>query len=117
MAVQCLIGTWQFVQYRLQDALVLWRGDELTVVIDDAYHEPPTQALLRLDDIPQGVAERDEREAIGYDADQLTAGSAHRFSDDDPRVEGRFSRNAYLEDRTGGYEGPLDDVGRREFSP
>ncbi len=110
--MQRLVCTRQLVQHRLQDPLLLGRGDELALVVNDADHEPAALALLRLDDSLQGVAEFDEREAGRDDADQLTAGSVHRFSDDDARGEGCFSRNAHFEDRSSSLAGPLDDTWR-----
>ncbi len=83
----------------------------------DADHELSALALLRLDDRRQGGTKLNKREASRYDADQRTAGSAHRFSNDEARVVGRFSRNAHLENRAGGRESTLDDAGGSKFRP
>src|SRR5215471_9266149 len=57
VAPQRLVGARQLIQHCLQDPFVLRRSDKFAAVIDDADHEPPALALLRLDHSAQGVAE------------------------------------------------------------
>src|SRR5579859_7085215 len=97
---------------------VIVGGDEFAAVIDDTDVEVSALELLRIDNVAQGVTELDEREVSRHDANQLTPGIEHGFSDDDARIEGRFLRNAHLKDRpnrSNGRAGTLNDIGRCEF--
>src|SRR5712692_751525 len=119
IAVQRLVGSRQFVQYRPQDLLMIGCSYEFTTPVDDADDESPVLALLRLDNSLQGVTQLNKREAGRDDAHQFATASAYRLGDNDTRVVGRFSRDAHVEDRAGGLwvENLLDDAGRREFCP